>query len=317
MARPLPNFESDRILIIRYNVGAGGKFLSACLSMSHGVVVPNTDLAQQEMQGKLTKQQLQEILLSRAINSDGQWDDFGLYDYTFWGFEKFRLFSFDVSTVGLLEWGPLIPDLTRRNDRWLCTNLHPYFTTMRLGEVWPNATILFIENPDRFKDKFRPHRLYGTREAGLADLRINLFWKNCRGSDWPLWAPKSKEEYDNLPSWIKDEIKDLYNDEILDYFRDIELEKKQTEIEKQMQADLMKKHPSILWDADWYLDPEVFNDKCRWLYQQLGLTDYNESLVMGFYHGWILALQQDLETAIERQKVPGKPYVWYDGNKNA
>ena len=301
MARPLPNFECDRILIIRYNVGAGGKFLSACLSMSQDVVVPDTELARLEMQGQLTKQQLQQTLLSRALDKNGSWNDFGLFDQYFWGFDKFRYFNFDVSTMGLLEWGPLIPELTQRNDRWLPTNLHPFLTTVRLSEVWPNATILFLENPDKFKTRFRPHRLYGTRDAGLADLRINIFWKNCRGGDWPVWAPRTLEEYNDLPEWIKNEIKERYDDEILWYFRDADLEQKQTEIEKELQAKLMKKHRSILWDCDWYLDPRTFAEKCGWLYQQLDLVDYDESLVMGFYHGWISKMQQDLEKKMRDQ----------------
>jgi hypothetical protein len=119
-----------------------------------------------------------------------------------------------------------------------------------------------------------------------------------------LWAPRTREEYDNLPAWIKNEIKVLYDDEILNYFRDADLEKKQTEIEKQIQAELMKKHPSIVWDADWYLNAETFNDKCRWLYQQLGLADYDESLVMGFYHGWISKMEQELETKTRDQSSP-------------
>jgi hypothetical protein len=152
--------------------------------------------------------------------------------------------------------------------------------------------------------KWRPHRLYGTRDAGLADLRIHIFWKNCRGNDWPLWAPRSLEEYQDLPAWIRDEIKERYNDEILDYFRDSELERKQTAIETQLRADLMAKHPSIVWDADWFLDADTFADKSRWLYQQLGLGDWDESLVMGFYHGWISAMQRHLDLVIRDQKTP-------------
>lgn len=303
MARHIPNFQSNRILILRYNVGAGGKFLSGCLSMSRGVVVPDTDLAQQEMRGQLTKQQLQQTLLDRTTDSSGGWADFGLFDQSFWGFDKFRYFHFDLSTMGLLEWGPLIPDLTQRNDRWLCTNVHPYLTTVRLSEVWPNATILFIDNPEQFKMRFRPHRLYGTRDAGLTDLRIHLFWKNCRGPDWPLWAPRNQREYENLPAWIREEIKINHNDEILNYFWDAELEKKQTAIEKQIQAELMKKHPCIVWDADWFLDTQTFADKSRWLYQQLGLEDWDESLVMGFYQGWMAAMQRHLDSVIREHEA--------------
>lgn len=305
MERHVPNFQTDHMLIIRYNVGAGGKFIAGCLSLSHGVIPPDTMLAEKEINGQLTKQQLQQTLLQRSLDKDGKWNDFGFSDKGFWGFDKFRYFEFDVGTMGLLEWNPLIPDLTQRNDRWLCNNVHSYGVTMKLSEAWPNATILFIDNATQFKTKFRPQKLYGEPEWGVADHRINIFWKNCRGSDWPFWPPRSREEYDNLPSWIKNEIKTLHQDEILKYFHDSVLEREHRVIEKQKQAFLMNKHPSIVWDADWFCDARTFADKSRWLYQQLGLVDYDESLVMGFYQGWISAMQQELEIVMQDQTGPG------------
>jgi hypothetical protein len=303
--RKSPNFDTSRLLVIVSDQGAGGKFLTSCLSFSDSVVIPDQTLAQQQLSGELTGHGLQKCLLERLGNqNDKRWRDFGIVDKIFWGFAEIRYYDFDPRCAALLTWGSLIPTLTHHSERWLILMLHSWDVALRVSEIWPNATMLFIDNAQNFMSTYRPHYLYDGIYGGKIDPRINIFWRNCRGTEWPLWPPRSLGEFERLEPWIRQEIKSTFNDEILAYFNDPKLEQLQAQIDREKRRELTQRHRSLVWDADWFCDSQQMVDQMSITYQSLGLDDYDAPLILEFYHGWLTALNASLMHQVTYQRTP-------------
>jgi hypothetical protein len=59
------NFDYDKVIILKYLPGGGGKFLSGCLGLSDDAVLMRKDLAQMQLDGKLSiEKKLKYLLLS-------------------------------------------------------------------------------------------------------------------------------------------------------------------------------------------------------------------------------------------------------------
>ena len=81
------NFDYDKVIILKYLPGGGGKFLSGCLGLSDDVVLMRKDLAQMQLDGKLPiEKKLKYLLLSTKQQSERQiWVDWGFGRGSFWG----------------------------------------------------------------------------------------------------------------------------------------------------------------------------------------------------------------------------------------
>ena len=82
----MTNFDSDRVIILYYAIGAGGKFLAHNLSLSPDCVMMNSKLAMMQLEGKLNQKQKVSILLESIKNTDSEWKDFGFNDIDWFGF---------------------------------------------------------------------------------------------------------------------------------------------------------------------------------------------------------------------------------------
>jgi hypothetical protein len=57
-------------------------------------------------------------------------------------------------------------------------------------------------------------------------------------------------------------------------------------------SDALAGHNTIKWDADYYMDHDTFIARLRDLYQQLELTDFNETLVSNFYSKYMSTIKK-------------------------
>ena len=48
----------------------------------------------------------------------------------------------------------------------------------------------------------------------------------------------------------------------------------------------------VYWDADWYLDKDLFLTRLKDLYQHFNLTDYNQNLIEQYYDNYMRKLKQ-------------------------
>lgn len=298
--RQPPNFQAQRLLVMVSDQGAGSKFLTSCLAFSKAVVIPDFDLATKRLSGEMNPEDLRSCLLQRTLGPDSrQWKDFGIVDRNFWGFAEIRYYDFDPRCAGLLTWGSLVGPLTHSDDKWLILMMHSWDVASRVSQIWPRSTMLFIDNAQEFMSLYRPHYLHDGIFGGKIDPRINIFWRNCRSANWPLWPPRSQQEFDALPSWIRDEIQNSFNNELVNYFNDPVLESQQTLIDLEKRNLLINRHRSLVWDAGCFLDQHRFNRNLRDLYDYLELPDYDQGLTTDFYLGWLTALK----TSLQQQEI--------------
>jgi hypothetical protein len=90
----------------------------------------------------------------------------------------------------------------------------------------------------------------------------NLIWLSIRGEEWPLTAPATLEEFDNLPLWIKSEIKNLHkcSDEI---FNILKIKNQHVNFISVKQQDIARDgHHFDLITAEWVAN-QAWQQLCR------------------------------------------------------
>lgn len=59
------------------------------------------------------------------------------------------------------------------------------------------------------------------------------------------------------------------------------------------EIELFNNIPYISWSADDYLIENVFLEKIKNLYNNIGLTDFNEELILTYYRSWLNTIEKD------------------------
>lgn len=132
------NYQTDRLVIITYPNGAGGKFISLCLSVSENFLHQDYHLAKIKIKKKLDEKRSFDIS-SRVLNKSSTGQHFELGCMQFAGFSVF-----DKERQEELS-----------NDLWRqCTNQKEYFFCMinpfvsNRWEDYPNAKHIILKNYD-------------------------------------------------------------------------------------------------------------------------------------------------------------------------
>ena len=132
------NYQTDRLIIINYPTGAGGKFISLCLAVAENVLHQDYKLANIKIQKKLNETKSFDIS-HKVLNKSSADQHFEL------GCREFANFN-----VGNKEWQEELA-----NDLWIqSTKQQNYFFCMmnnRSSNSWkdyPNAKHIILKNYD-------------------------------------------------------------------------------------------------------------------------------------------------------------------------
>lgn len=132
--------------------------------------------------------------------------------YDYW----MQIFATDSEFLAFSEYANLIPSEK--------VHKHPNYLSLKLwseNEKLPMASdslidyynhLLSYKNPKFVSLQYLPNRY----QPGLPFIKhyvyaVSLVWDQIKGIDWPQSAPETKQDIDNLPTWIKDELKNLLN----------------------------------------------------------------------------------------------------------
>jgi len=132
------NYQTDRLIIINYPGGAGGKFISLCLAVAENILHQDYKLAKIKIQKKLNETKSFDIS-SKVLNKSAPYQHFELGCYQFAGF------SFFIKE----RQEELANDLWRQS-----TNQQNYFFCMmnnRSSNAWkdyPNSKHIILKNYD-------------------------------------------------------------------------------------------------------------------------------------------------------------------------
>ncbi len=234
----MTNFDSDRAIILYYDVGAGGRFLANSLSLSSDCVMMNSRLAKMQLDGELSQKQKLSTLLSRLDknNNPRLWNDFDLNDKDWFGMnyvgltKKFGVIDFHEfnhhELKDMLYTDKLFQYVSINNTKYFFMTCHGPLELENILLIWKNAKIVSFKNQNLFKlirnmndrSKMNPYD---------DQLKLRLIWslipEEERG-DWeeppiptekpsPLaHLPTLNSIVNNIPENLKPKVLDYLND---------------------------------------------------------------------------------------------------------
>lgn len=150
------NFDTDRLIIVFYKAGSGGKFVANALGLSTGAVFQDPFLAEQQLRGELSSADKLRILVERINQNSVDWDDLRMGCQQLFGFSSELYVKDFVELKTQWQFRPVIEELSNSNT---------YFTVMandvhvlkRMLQVWPNAGVVIFDNPRSFMTVIRPN----------------------------------------------------------------------------------------------------------------------------------------------------------------
>lgn len=314
----MTNFDCDKVIILYYAIGAGGRFLANNLSLSPDCVMMNSKLAKMQLDGELTPKQKLTALLKGVENADSTktWNDLSFRDTKWFGLDYdtmpeklgvvdyFYLPEFELKTK--VYTNEYFKYLTINNTKYLFITSHSTSELNKLSSVWKNAKILSFKNENLFC-RIRNH-------LNNSQLKYKVIWSLIPEEEKVGWIdpPYYHREFLNCPRDIQTTVLKYLKDpdfvnkvkEILDLKYSVPVPKSYTEynnLGKEEKRILESEntteeytHPDsvFVWDCNWYLSEQntIHNTKC--LYDVLELEGYDEQSTRSYYRSWIEKLEE-------------------------
>lgn len=311
----MTNFDSDKVIILYYAIGAGGKFLAHNLSLSPDCVMMNSKLAIMQLEGKLDQKQKVSILLESIKNTGSEWTDFGFNDIDWFGLD-FDTMSEQLGVVSYhhlpeselkskVYTNPDFQYLTVNNTKYLFITSHSKDEVNKLASVWKNAKIISFKNEKLFC------RIRSLRNR---QLQYKTIWSLIpeREKDGWLEPPFSHNDFLNHPKDTQITVlKYLKNPEFTKKVEkllkdDYSLQTPKTFTEYKSLSSQEKKvleshhtteeyvHPNsiFVWDCNWYLSEQNTLHSIKCLYDVLELRGYDRQSIGSCYRSWIKKLEE-------------------------
>ena len=252
-------FHSDKLIVLYYHSGAGGKFLANCLGLSSKCVLQHANLAQQQLDGELSPDQKFDLIMSR-LDCSMSWNDLGLGDSQYFGKSLDQIV--DQSQLGFV-----CKEVCNQNLFFVAC-FHDIEAVNITIKKWPNAKIIHFANDLKFLTKHRTSYLN----------QLSEYWQLVKGPEWPSTSPGSMKEVSQLPVFVQYELKNLFKNQI---YNKVEL------TTEEFALLIEQDNPILEWNCDWYLDVESTVKSIEYLYKFLGLSDFNPDWIRLYWSKWI------------------------------
>lgn len=257
---------NDNFIIIAFPRYAGGKFISNCLSLSRHAIPQDLVAAEHLLTNSMDYQyrfsKVMETLLPR--NDMHNW--ISKYE-----FGDRQLYGTAVESWQIGNYKPhteLIGKLMASGFRLFLTAHGGDMAVRNLLKVWPNSTIVTLINHVKFSKISRG--LKSNDNKTLEDHAGNYCEKKyseLAGTSWPSWQQFESVGYDIRQLSDYDSVAD----EILEYYNWRGINNR-----------------TILFDIDNLIFNQTkFLTAMENLYKQLGLTDYDPTLVGKFWQSYM------------------------------
>jgi len=273
-------FATDRIIIVNYPGGAGGKFLSNSIALSQQAVLQHQNLT------ALTPEQKLDWLCNgyESMNTP-IWRDLNLGCVQLFGNTRSTIdLKSRVSKSTSWQYSNAIPELIKQN-KYFFVVAHNSNQLAWLLQTWTNAKIIRFVNYVDFMKKYRSYELPIVTRAGAGweiKQHITAWWQDHRNESWPVVPPLSLDTYQQ-PEYqkIASEI-----DPIKQFVVNLTI---------QQQYDLTGTVTGQWitdWDASCYLDQGLYLQQLEILYNKLGLVDFDAIKANQLYGSWVTALER-------------------------
>ena len=269
--------STDRIIIVNFPSGAGGKFLTNSIALSQQAVLQHHALT------KFTPDKKLDWLCAgyRSMNTL-IWCDLDLGCIQLFGNTRNKLdFERRISESTRSD---IIPELIEQN-KYFFVVAHNSSRLAWLSQTWPNAKIIRFVNYLDFMKKYRPFNVPDVTRGGSGweiKQHITSWWQDhCRES-WPVQPPLTLDDYQLLEyQEIASEL-----EPIKQFIINLTI---------QQQYDLtgaVTGHWTTDWDAACYLEQGLYLQQLKILYNKLGLTDFDPDKLKLLYVSWMSALDR-------------------------
>ena len=310
----MTNFDCDKVIILYYAIGAGGRFIANNLSLSSDCVMMHSKLAMMQLEGKLDSKQKLLILLNRlnSENKDLIWNDLG-FSLDHWigrepsfieSVSNYReLSDHEYRTKIYVDKG--FQHITENNSKYLFLITHCPEELDKQLSVWKNARVISFKNDNLFRHM---------RRLNNAQPHLKTIWSLIPEEEKVGWvaAPLSKKRFENLPENIKRTVWKYLNDpefiskvaesENLKYsvqvprlfsqYKKLNQEQRMILESENTTEEYVYPDSVFVWDCNWYLNEESTLHNIKNLYDVLELDDYNDSYSRCFYKLWIKKLEE-------------------------
>jgi len=144
------NFDYDKVIIVKYLIGGGGVFLQSCLGLSDDVVFKQKDLAQMQLDGKLSvEKKLKYLLLATKQQSERQiWVDWGFGRGSFWGVNGEYYLECEKEYISHM-YNPIISKCID-NNKFIFQTVGKDEILIAMLRYWKNSKVIIFKNEQKF-----------------------------------------------------------------------------------------------------------------------------------------------------------------------
>jgi len=287
------NFNTDKIVIVYYPGGTGGKFLLNCLALGSNSVFQEADLATQQLNNKFSSDQKIQMLLTRLENVSNQWNDLNMSNLNYSGITNNTYLEEYKQSKYIWPFKSVVQNTVDHDNYFFLTAPTPKYLSAMLG-IWPNAQLIILENYKNFLNNYRQEYIndININYESVRLMQLAQYWKIIRDPTWPKTPPKSIEEVNRLPQTILNELNHQFK-EIYRYFQSTDVPKfiDTQAIKDQHLTQIIKDRSNVFtWDVEYYTSVECTIDNVMELAHRLGIKDINPKSVRCYYAKWIETL---------------------------
>lgn len=263
--------DKDKLICVSFPAGSGGHFIVAALSLSGQCLPANTKWLRKSLDSKVILDSYLASFEQSIITN--KWQDFGI--------------EMDIE---LLE-HPSTESLP--TDTRLLGVIFSYENYAVLSKIWKNLTVIHFTNCAEF----------GGWRMNAKNSNINDYWQIVKGPNWPDMPPNSPEELESYPLTVRQELADLFNNSIMDFFCLNEFN-----IDPDFKHELIPytalcprlagydikytdNHHVIKWNCQNFFSKINTLDGIEKLYQELQLPNFDVTAVTTLYQKWISTLR--------------------------
>jgi hypothetical protein len=275
------NFNSDKIIIVCFPEGAGGKFLVNALGLSDSCIFQDANLAKRQLDNDFILQNKLDYLIDKLNATEQLWTDLDLHSPYLFGLSSADHVGKNINEI---KYNDIIKSLVELNQHYFFMTAHQITWAEACLNCWPNAQIILFENTKEF--------ISLRKYKDLIKSPIFDIWEKIKGQDWPLTPPNTIDELEALPIKIKNEFESSFGDLYSDYYKELI-------VPRQNQIDLNNfkekfKHKIITWDANWYFSSTKTIKEIKNLYDKLNLSNFNADAITLYYELWCKKLTVQL-----------------------
>lgn len=166
-------FDTDKLIIVCYPSGAGGKFLINCLGLSDTAVFQDSLLASQQLNGLFTQQDKINLLLQRLDETVDEWHDLDLGCGQLFGCGNLLYLGEYPELILSYEFPDCIQSLIKFNKHYFFIVAHNTIFLEKYLDIWKNAKVIMFENSQEFIRS--SNRENSSRFFNIHNRKINEF----------------------------------------------------------------------------------------------------------------------------------------------